>query len=356
MRLEWLLYTRDGVRRAGLGSNGHKLKMGAMKAIVQEGVGSADVLYLRELEKPAVGDDTVLVRVRAASLNALDWHTLHGGRLLRVIAWVMRAPSTRVRGADLAGDVEAVGRNVTGLRPGDEVFGTAPGTLAEYVDARERNLGPKPRGLSFTEAAALPVAGISALQGLRDKGQVKAGQRVLINGAGGGVGTLSVQIAKALGAHVTAVTATRNVPLVASLGPDRTIDRSEHDFTGDAEQYDVIFDVAADRPLSRLARALKPDGRIVLVGAAKSSRVAVFARLFEAIVRSKFGSRKFIPFLAKVTSEDLLALGELIHAGKLRPIIEREYTLSEAAEAMRYLGTGQARAKLVITLPEPRSG
>lgn len=202
-----------------------------MRAIVQEGYGSADVLQLREIDKPVVTDDRVLVRVRAASVNALDWHTVHGGWFMRTAAFVMRAPTFPVRGADVAGEVEAVGKNVTRLRPGDEVFGTGRGTFAEYTTAREDRLVPKPQQLSFAQAATIGVAAITALQGLRDRGQLQPGQRALIHGAGGGVGTFAVQIAKALGAHVTAVTSTRNVELVRSIGPDEVIDYTQEDFT-----------------------------------------------------------------------------------------------------------------------------
>lgn len=321
-----------------------------MNAIVQDGFGSADALHLQEIEKPVVTDEVVLVRIRAASVNALDWHTVHGGRLVRLIAAVMRAPASPVRGADLAGEVAAVGRNVTRFQPGDEVFGTARGTFAEYAAAKEGCLAAKPRGLSFAQAAAVPVAGITALQGLRDKGEVKQGERVLVNGAGGGVGTFAVQVAKALGAHVTAVTGPNNVELIRSIGPDETIDRTQDDFAARGREYDVIFDVAADRPLADCRRALTPTGRLVLAGAAKTGNLAIVARLLEAVVRSRFDKKRFLPFMARVTSEDLLALKELIETGRIRPVVDREYQLSEGAEAVRYVGTGQARAKVVINV------
>ncbi|MGE5814484.1 MAG: NAD(P)-dependent alcohol dehydrogenase, partial [Acidobacteriota bacterium] len=305
---------------------------------------------LQEIEKPVVTDEAVMVRVRAASDNALDWHTVHGGRLVRMIAAVMRAPASPVRGADLAGEVVAVGKNVTRFQPGDEVFGTARGTFAEYAAAKEGSLAPKPRGLSFAQAAAIPVAGITALQGLRDKGEVKRGERVLVNGAGGGVGTFAVQVAKALGAHVTAVTGPNNVELIRSIGPDETLDRTQDDFATRGREYDVIFDVAADRPLADCRRALTPTGRLVLAGAAKNGNLAIVGRLLEAVIRSRFEKRRFLPFMARVTSEDLLELKELIETGRIRPVIDREYQLSEGAEAVRYVGTGQARAKVVINV------
>lgn len=321
-----------------------------MKAIVQDGHGSADVLHLRDIEPPVVTDDAVLVRVRAASVNALDWHAVHGGRLLGAIGFLLRSPTAPVRGVDLAGQVESVGKNVTRLRPGDEVFGTGKGAFAEYATATEDRLAPMPRNLSFAEAASIGVAGLTALQGLRDKGQVRPGQRVLIYGAGGGVGTFAVQVAKALGAHVTAVTGTGNLDLVRSLGPDELIDRTKEDFTRRGQRYDVIFDVAADRPFSDCRRALTPNGRLVLAGAAKSGDLAMVSRLIGAVVRSRLGNRWLVPFIAAIRREDLVAMTELVEAGKVRPIIDREYTLRDAAEAVRYVGSGQARAKVVINV------
>jgi NADPH:quinone reductase-like Zn-dependent oxidoreductase len=328
----------------------HVKGVNTMKALVQDGGGSVDVLRLREIDIPAVTDDLVRVRVRAASVNALDWHTVHGGRLLDAVGFLLRSPTLPVRGVDLAGQVDAVGKNVTRVQPGDEVFGTGSGSFAEYTTTTEERLAPKPRNLSFAQASTLGVAAVTALQGLRNKGQVQRGQRVLIYGAGGGVGTFAVQIAKALGAHVTAVTGTANVELVRSLGPDEVFDRTHEDFTRRGQQYDVIFDVAADRPLKEYRRALAHNGRIVLVGAAKRSELALIARPLGAIIRSRLGSRWLAPFMAKIRREDLLALKELIEAGKIHPVIDREYPLSEAAEAIRYVGSGQARAKVVINV------
>jgi NADPH:quinone reductase-like Zn-dependent oxidoreductase len=325
-------------------------RLSAMKAIVQEGSRSADVLHLREIDRPAVTDDIVLVRVRAASVNALDWHTVHGGRLVFAIAFLLRMPTSNVRGVDVAGEVEAVGKNVTQLRPGDEVFGTGIGTFAEYATAKEDSLAPKPRQLSFAQAATLGVAALTALQGLRDKGHVQPGQRVLINGAGGGVGTFAVQIAKALGAHVTAVTGTRNLELVRSLGPDELIDRTQEDFTRRGQRYDMIFDVAADRSFADCRRVLTANGKLVLAGAPKSGFLATVSKALIALVRSRVGSRWLVPFLAKARHEDLLTLKELIEAGKLCPVIDRQYPLSEVPDAIRYVGSGQARAKVVINV------
>ena len=323
-----------------------------MQAIVQEGSGSADALQLRQIARPVVADDLVVVRVRAASVNALDWHTVHGGAALRLISAVLRQKTNPIRGVDVAGQVESVGKNITRLRPGDEVFGVARGSFAEYALATERGLVTKPPQLTWAQGACMGVAAITALQGLRDRGRLKPGQRVLIHGAGGGVGTFAVQIAKALGAHVTAVTGTRNVDLIRSLGPDEVIDHTTGDFTRRPERYDVIFDVAATRSFGDLRRVLSPGGRIVLAGGAKTG--GAFAMMFRpvsAIVRSRYlGSSWLVPLLARVTNQDLLVLKELVGSGKVRPVIDREYALNDAAEAVRYLGTGQARAKVVINV------
>jgi NADPH:quinone reductase-like Zn-dependent oxidoreductase len=321
-----------------------------MKAIVQEGYGSAAVLKLQEIERPVVADDRVLVRVRSASVNALDWHSVYGGRVVRLIGTVMRQSFNAVRGADLAGEIEAVGKDVTGLRPGDEVFGVGRGTFAEYAIASEKGVAAKPRELSFAQAATMGVAAITALQGLRDRGQVKPGQDVLIYGAGGGVGTFAVQIAKALGARVTAVTSTRNLDVVRSMSPDEVIDYTREDITKRGERYDVILDVAANRSFSAMRRLLKPSGKLVITGAAKTGMLAVMWRAIVPLVRKRFGNTWLVPFLAHVNHEDLVVLKELAEAGKLRPVIDREYPLSETAEALRYTGNGQARAKVVINI------
>jgi len=321
-----------------------------VKAIVQDGYGSADVLQLREIDKPVVTEGGVLVRVRAASVNALDWHSVHGGKMIRVVSALMRQPEQRVRGVDVAGEVEAVGAGVTRFAPGDEAFGSAPAAFAEYALARESALVLKPRNLSFEQAAAIGVAGRTALQGLRDKAQVKPGQRVLISGAGGGVGTFAVQIAKALGAHVTAVTSTRNLELIRSLGPDEVIDYTQEDFIRRGERYDVVFDVAANRSLSDLRRILTPSGTLVVVGADKRGGVAIFTRIISAFVRSRLLRQRIVFYVARATQDDLVVLKELIEAGKICPAIDRTYPLAEGADAVRYLGSGQARAKVIITM------
>jgi len=321
-----------------------------MRAIVQEGYGSADALHLRDIPRPIVAEGRVLVRVRAASVNALDWHSVHGGLMIRAVSTLMRQKDEPVRGVDVAGVVESVGPGVTRFGPGDEVFGNAPASFAEYALAREQGLAPKPRNASFEQAAAVGVAGRTALQGLRDHAQVKPGQRVLVNGAGGGVGTFAVQIAKALGAHVTAVTGTRNVDLVRSLGADEVVDYTKADFARSSARYDAIIDVAANRSLSDLRRVLVPGGTLVLVGASKAGGMAIFARIGSAFVRSRVLRQRIIFFVAKSTLADLVVLKELIEDGKVRPAIDRTYPLSEGVEAVRYLGTGQARAKVVITM------
>ena len=323
---------------------------GTMKAIVQDGYGSADVLRLRDIEKPVVSDQDVLVRVRAASVNALDWHVVRGGPFLHMMAFLLRQPKINVRGVDVAGHVEAVGKNVTRLKPGDEVFGSARGAFAEYVAAKEDRFVPKPRRLTFEQAAAVGIAGVTALQGLRDKARLRPGQRVLIHGAGGGVGTFAVQIAKALDVHVTAVTSTRNLDVVRSIGPDEVIDYTQEDFTRRGQRHDVLFDVAATRSLADLRRVLEPKGTLVLAGAAKGDGFAPLGRILKALVLSRVGSQRLVPYIATVRYDDLVVLKELIEAGKLSPVIDRTFPLSEAADAVRYVGTGHARAKVVINV------
>ncbi len=322
-----------------------------MKAIVQEGTGSADVLHLREVERPALEDNRVLIRVRAASVNALDWHTVHGGLLLTVISKLMRQKDHPIRGADLAGVVEAVGKDVTGLRPGDEVFGMGRGAFAEWSSSLDRGLVRKPAELSFPQAATIGVAALTALQGVRDHGRVKPGQRVLVHGAGGGVGTYAVQIAKALGAHVTAVTGPKNVDLVSALGPDVLIDYSREDVTKRRDRFDVILDIAATRSVGSMRKLLVPNGQFVQVGASKSGGwFGIFGRIIAIVVRSRLLKQRVLMYIARTNQADLTYVGELMVAGKVRAVIDRTYQLAETAEAVRYLGTGEARAKVVITV------
>ncbi len=334
----------------GQQASGSEQRSQTMKALVQEGRGSADVLQVRDVPTPELIEGRVLVRMRAASVNALDWHSTHGGLLLDVISKLMRQTDQPIRGVDLAGVVEAVGTGVTGLKPGDEVFGGAPAAFAEYVRARGDRLVLKPRDVSFEQAATLNVAGLTALQGLRDHAELKPGQRVLIHGAGGGVGTFAVQIAKALGAHVTAVTGPRNVDVTRSLGADQVIDYATEDFARRPERYDAVLDIAATRSLSALRSVLKPGGMFVQVGAPKDGGwIGIFARIASVMFRSRVLHQRVKFYMAQNNVEDLTYLKGLVESGKLRPVIDRTYPLSEAREAVRYVGTGQARGKVVIT-------
>src|SRR5437867_551783 len=325
-------------------------RQGTMKAFVQDRYGPPEVLRLREIEKPVLPDDRVLVKVRAASVNAFDWHMMSADFFVVRLSEGLRRPKTPIRGADVAGTVEAIGKNVTRFKPGDEVFGQGRGSFAEYTTSGETGLAPKPRNVSFEQAAAVPGAGYTALQGLRDKAQLRPGQRVLIHGAGGGVGTFAVQIAKALGAHVTAVTGPKNVDLVRALGPDEIIDYTKEDVTRRAQRYDVVFDVAATRPIGTMRRVLTPNGMFVQAGASKSGWLAVFGRILALVVRSRVLGQRVVMYISTTSRADLAVLRELIEAGKLRPVIDRTFPLTEAAEAVRYVGSGQARAKVVITI------
>jgi len=322
-----------------------------MNAIVRHAYGGPDVLRLEDVEKPVVHDDSVLVRVRAASINALDWHMMRGAPLLARMGQGLRTPKAAGLGVDVAGEVEAVGTDVTELRPGDAVFGRAAGALAEYARGGVRSFVPKPANISFEQAAAVAVAGCTALQGLRDKGQLRPGQRVLINGGGGGVGTFTVQIAKALGAEITAVCGTHNVELIHSLGADRVIDYTREDFTRSGQQFELILDIAANRSLAACRRVLAPGGTLVIVGAAGNGRrlAPIAARMLAAAAWSRAGYRMLF-FLAKITRDDLIVLKGLIEAGTVTPVVDRTYPLSETAAAIRYLEQGHAQGKVVITV------
>jgi NADPH:quinone reductase-like Zn-dependent oxidoreductase len=322
-----------------------------MKAVAQHRYGSPDVLALTDIPKPEIGEDGILVRVRAASVNALDWHFMRGEPyVMRVGAIGFRRPKISIRGVDLAGVVEEVGSTVTEFKPGDEVFGTRLAAWAEYVSGRELDFVRKPERLSFEEAAALPTAGVTALQGLRDHGQLKAGQHVLVFGAGGGVGTFAVQIAKALGATVTAVTRTDSVEMVRSLGADRVIDYTREDFARDPDRYDLVLDVGARRSIPDLQRVLRPGGILVLCGGAPGRWIGPLLRPAMGMLRAKVRGQRVRVYLAKDTKEDFLVLKELVEAGKLRPVVERTYPLAEAAEAMRLVDSGHAQGKVVITV------
>jgi NADPH:quinone reductase-like Zn-dependent oxidoreductase len=324
-----------------------------MKAIRYHTYGSPDVLRCEEVEKPTPGDNEVLLKVRAASVNPLDWHFMRGTPYLGRLAFGLRKPRVTRPGVDVAGRVEAVGRNVTHFKPGDEVFGSGRGAFAEYVCTPASKLAIKPGNMTFEQAASAPVAAYTALQGLRDKGKVLPGQKVLINGAAGGVGTFAVQIAKWLGAEVTGVCSTRNVDMVRSLGADRVIDYTREDFTQSAQRYDVIFDLVGNHPLSACRRILNPKGTYLgagVLGAMSGRWIGPLPRLLHTVVLSWFVSQKLVPFIAKSSQEDLTIMRELMESGKITPVIDKCYRLSETADAIRYLAEEHARGKVVITL------
>ena len=318
-----------------------------MRAVVHDAYGSADVLELRDVAAPVAGDDEVLVRVRAAGVDRGVWHLLTGlPYLARVVAVGLRPSRSPIRGSEFAGTVEAVGTKVTGLAPGDEVYGICKGAFAEYACAPAAKVAPKPAKLSFEQAATVPISGATALQGLRDEGRLQAGQRVLITGAGGGVGTFAVQLAKAFGAEVTGTCGPEKVDLVRSLGADRVIDRTQEDFADGRERYDLILDNAGIRPVAELRRALTPEGTVVIVGGEGGGRwLGGFQR---QIFWAPLGGRRVKALASKERREDLVFLNPLFEAGELTPVIERTYPLAETAEAIRRLETGEALGKLVI--------
>ncbi|MFD0203149.1 MULTISPECIES: NAD(P)-dependent alcohol dehydrogenase [Saccharothrix] len=328
-----------------------------MKAITQHRYGSPDVLRLSEVDRPVPADDQVLVRVRAATVNARDWHVMRGDPYLaRLMPGVMglRGPRVGILGTDFAGVVEAVGARVTRFRPGDEVYGEADGAFAEYVCASHDVVERKPANLTFEQAAALPLAANTALMGLRDQGQVRPGQRVLVNGASGGVGTFAVQLGRWLGAEVTAVCGTRNVELVASLGADHVIDYRQDDFTRDTGRYDVVFDLVGNHSLTALLRTLRAGGALVLSGGGVSTGGSLVGPM-GLIVRAKLAGafirrHRVLVLEARPGRENLATLGELAEAGTLVPVIDRTYELGEVPEAIRYVEDEHARAKVVITV------
>ena len=323
-----------------------------MKAIVQDAYGSADVLQLREIDRPEIGDDEVLVRVHAAGVDRGVWHLMTGrAYLIRLAGYGVRKPKNPIRGREVAGRVEAIGKDVTRFRPGDEVMGTSEGSFAEYARAREDKLAPKPANLSFVQAAAVPISASTALQAVRHKGQVQPGQKVLIIGASGGVGTFAVQLAKAFGADVTGVCSTAKVDLVRSIGADKVIDYTREDFADGRQRYDLILDIGGNRSISHLRRALTPEGILVLVGGEGGGQwLGGMERQVRALAISPFVSQKLRMFVAREHYEELLVLTELIEAGKVMPVIDRTYPLSETADAVRYLEKGNARGKVVITV------
>jgi len=322
-----------------------------MRAMVYERYGPPDVLELKEIERPAVVDDGVLVRVHAASVNPFDWHFLTGTPYLARLGAGLRKPKNHVLGVDFAGTVEAVGKEVTQFHPGGEVFGARNGAFGEYVCVR-KSVALKPANLTFEQAAAVPVAGVTALQGLRDKGRLQAGHKVLINGASGGVGTFAVQIAKSFGAEVTGVCSTRNVDAVRSLGADHVIDYTQGDFTRSGQRYDLMFDVAGNRSWSECKRVLTDKATLVVVGGRKTNRwIGPMGDGIKKRLVSLPGSRRVVsPFLAKITREDLAVLKELLESGSVIPVIEKQYELGEVPEAVGYVGAGHAQGKVVITV------
>ena len=323
-----------------------------MKAIVYHEYGSPDVLELEEIDRPVVKDDEVLVRVRASSANPADWHFMRGVPYVMRPQSGLRKPKNAFLGRDIAGEVEAVGKDVTGFRPGDGVFANVgSGGFAEYASVPEDFLVQKPVNLTFEQAAAVPLAALTALQGLRDAAHLQPEQKVLIIGASGGVGTFAVQIAKSLGADVTGVCSTRNVELVRSLGADHVIDYTQADFTQSGQKYDLIFQLAGTSSPSDLRRSLTSEGTLVLSSGDSDGRwIGPVDRLVKAVVLSPFVSQKLGSFLAKENKEDLQFLKELIEAGDVTPVIDRTYVLSETPEAIRYLEEGHARGKVVITV------
>ena len=322
-----------------------------MKAIVIEKYGSPDVLQFKEVERPTPKDNQVLVRVQAASANPLDWHLMRGEPFIaRLMGTGLLKPKSSKVGADVAGRVEAVGKDVTQFKPGDEVFGTCNGSFAEYACAREDRLALKPANVSFEEAAAIPVAATTALQGLRNKGQIQPGQKVLVNGASGGVGTFAVQIAKSYGTEVTGVCSTRNLDLVRKIGADHVVDYTQEDFTKNEQQrYDLIFDAVGNRSVSDYKRALKPGGTCAVAGFSSMSRMFEHSAL--GPLMSKTGNKKVGGMgMAKINQNDLVFLKQLVEAQKVRPVIDRRYPLSETADAIRYLEAGHAQGKVVIAV------
>ncbi|HET9392850.1 MAG TPA: NAD(P)-dependent alcohol dehydrogenase [Candidatus Rubrimentiphilum sp.] len=321
-----------------------------MRIAVYSGYGNADVVRICDAPEPVPNEDEALISVRAASIEAPDWRLMHGKPAIVRLFFGMRKPKFRP-GRNVSGEVVAVGSRVTGFKHGDAVLGMCPGAFAEYVCARESRLVKKPETLTYEEAAALPISALTALQGLRDYGKVRPGQRVLINGSSGGVGTFAVQIAKNLGATVTGVCSTGNVELARSLGADRVIDYTQQDFTQTEDRYDVIYDLVGDRPLAQLGAILTADGRYVAAGAPKNVTLfGLLARLVAMTVRSRLGSRKYVSFIARSNQGDLGFLAGLAGEGKLKPAIDRCYTLDETAAALGYVDQGHARAKVVIVI------
>jgi NADPH:quinone reductase-like Zn-dependent oxidoreductase len=323
-----------------------------MKAAFHERYGLPEVVELREVDKPAIEDHQVLVRVHASSVNPAEWYAITGPWFVRLFGTGIRRPKDPRVGSDLAGRVEAVGSDVTEFQPGDEVFGTGGAAWAEYAAAREVRLVPKPANVSFEEAAAVPIAALTALQALRDHGQLQPGQRVLINGASGGVGTFAVQIAKALGADVTAVCSPRNVEQARELGADRVVDYTQEDFTKLDVRHDLLIDIAGSKPFGKLRRVLTPEATVVIVGAKFPANHGLGP--LGHVIRMRLGglvkSQKVKFFMAKITKEDLAVMQELLDSGKVKTVIDRTFELTQVDDALSYLGEGHARGKIVITM------
>jgi len=319
-----------------------------MKAVVYTQYGSPDVLEIQEVDKPHPKDDEVLVKVHASSVNIAEWYAMTGLFIARLGGGLFKPKNTRL-GGDFAGVVEAVGKDVSDFKPGDEVFGGRGGAYAEYVTVRKA-IAHKPANVTFEEAAAVPTAAITALQGLRDFGKIQPGQKVLINGASGGVGSFAIQIAKALGAEVTAVCSTKNVEHARSQGADHVIDYTKEDFTRSGQQYDLLFNVNGSRSWSEYKRVLKPDAIFVLVGGPRTPLIGPLSLFIKTRIGMLGSSQKFAFFVAQFNREDMLVLKDFLETGKVKPFVERTYPLSKIAEAMHHLGTGHARGKIVITM------
>jgi NADPH:quinone reductase-like Zn-dependent oxidoreductase len=321
-----------------------------VKAVVRDKFGGPEMLEIEDVPKPELTDDSVLVRVRAASLNLSDWYGMTGRPYVGRVSMGLRRPKERLLGTDFAGIAEAVGKDVTHIRPGDEVFGGRSGALAEYVSVKNA-VALKPANVTFEEAASVPIAATTALQGLRDKGELQAGQRVLVHGASGGVGTFAVQIAKALGADVTAVCGTGNVEIAHTLGADHVVDYTKEDCTRNGRRYDLLLDVRGGRSWSDCKRSLEDGGVLVAVGGPRSNRLlGPLAGVIRLRLRSIGGNRKVAFFIAKLTRDDMEVLRELLEAGKIKPVVDRRFELSEIADAFAYMGDGHPRGKIVVSI------
>jgi NADPH:quinone reductase-like Zn-dependent oxidoreductase len=322
-----------------------------MKAAIYTSYGPPDVVRISDVEKPVPKDDEVLIKVRATSVNPLDWRLMKGEPFILRLFFGLRKPRSGRPGIDVAGEVEAVGSNVTQFKPGDEVFGACRGAFAEYACTAQSKLVMKPGNVTFEQAASVNVAGLTALQGLRDHGKIQPGSKVLINGAAGGVGTFAVQIAKSFGANVTGVCSTRKVDMVRSIGADEIIDYTENDFTTSNQRYDLILDCVGNHSFSACRRVLNPNGRCVMIGAPHDASVmGLLAQMIKTVLLSALVSQKAVMFIAKASQDDLTLLGELIANGKLEPVIDKSYSLSDAADAVRHVEEGHARGKVIITL------